>query len=43
MGCEANRYTFCVRERADMENGKIVWRKMNIRDQIQGLDIGKME
>ena len=22
MGCEVNRYTFCERERVDMENGK---------------------
>ena len=35
--------THFLRERADMENGKIGWRKMDIRDQIQGMDIGKME
>ena len=35
--------THFVRDRADVENGKIGWRKMDIRDQIQGMDTGKME
>ena len=43
MGCEVNRYTFCERERVDMENGKVRWRKMEIGDQILGMDIGRME
>ena len=31
------------RERADMENGKIRWRRMDREDQFPGMDIGRME
>ena len=43
MGCKVDRYTFCERERVDMENGKTRRKRMDIRGQILGMDIGRME